>query len=100
MPTTNVEFIKIGATSFSVPLPINKATSVVSQTFTPSSSNQQSAAAPLAFVRICTDTAIYVAFGSNPNAVTSTTARFMMPAGSVDYFEMTIGDKVAICTAP
>jgi hypothetical protein len=76
--------------------------SVVSEVVTTSASNAQSSASTAGkpFVRIATDsTAHYVAFGSNPNAQTGTTARYYMPANSVAIFQINVGNKVAAITA-
>ncbi len=47
--------------------------------------------------RITTDTQIYVSFGTAPNA-TSDAERFLIPAGSVEYFYVKDGDKAAVVT--
>jgi hypothetical protein len=47
--------------------------------------------------RVATDTAIYVSFGSAPNAGTDT-IRFYMPANTVEYFRITSGSKGACIT--
>jgi len=46
-------------------------------------------------VRVCSDTACYVSFGSAPNAGTDT-IRAYMPANLVEYFPVSIGDKAAV----
>jgi len=43
-------------------------------------------------VRLVSTTACHVAFGSNPTATTSST---YLPAGSVEYFKIKGGDKIA-----
>jgi hypothetical protein len=45
--------------------------------------------------RVATDTQVYVSFGSAPNAVTDA-ERFLVPAGSVEYFYVKDGDKAAV----
>lgn len=62
-----------------------------------SSQTTASANASQGFCRVSTDTAIYVAFGSNPTASSST--GFYMPAGSVEYFRVASGNKGAVITA-
>lgn len=54
--------------------------------------------------RVSTDTAVYVAFGTTPDATatastTATGAKIYMPAGTVDYFVVQPGDKGAVATA-
>ena len=49
------------------------------------------------FCRVATDTAVYVSFGSAPNAGTDT-IRFMMPANTVSWFRVAVGDKGAAIT--
>lgn len=48
--------------------------------------------------RVATDTAVYVSFGPAPNA-SSDTIKFFMPAGSVEYFRISSGNKAAVVTA-
>lgn len=50
------------------------------------------------FCRVATDTAVYVSFGSAPNA-TSDTIRVYMPAGCTETFKVRYGDKAAVVTA-
>jgi precorrin isomerase len=87
--------ISSGRSEFMVPV----ASTVSSENITSSASNQQTtltAPAGDALCRVSTDTAVYVAFGANPNALTSTAARFHMPAGAVEYFRVNVGDKAAV----
>lgn len=54
--------------------------------------------------RVSTDTAVYVAFGTTPDATatsptTATGAKIYMPAGTVDYFVVQAGDKGAVAVA-
>ena len=70
----------------------------------PTGSNQQTTAtAPtggsIKVCRVSTDTAVYVAFGSSPNAVTGTTARVYVPANAIEYFVVNASDKAAVVTA-
>ena len=84
--------------------PLMDASTFVSETITPTSSNQQTTqvapSANIAIARVATDTAVYVAFGTSPNALTSTAARAMIPAGGVDYFFVVAGQKAAVVNAP
>jgi hypothetical protein len=89
--------VGFGANALQVPV----ATSVVSENITPSASNQQTTAtAPTGIselmCRVSADTAVYVAFGTNPNALTGTGTRFHMPAGTIEYFRVRPGDKAAV----
>lgn len=95
MATTIVTFCSVGIMKFSSTLPIPDGESAVSETITPSASNQQSAAATKEFCVIGTDTAIYVGFGSNPDA-TSDAAVFMIPANGVMAFQIEVGNKVSV----
>lgn len=68
-----------------------------------SGSNQQTTAvAPstggIKLCRVATDTACYVAFGSNPDATTAGT-RAYLPASAVEYFVVNSADKGACVTA-
>lgn len=70
------------------------------ESLTPSGSNSASTAAAKASQNVCrvaTDTAIYVSFGSAPNAGTDT-VRFYVPAGSIEYFRVGEGNKAAVIT--
>jgi hypothetical protein len=98
MALTQIAFCQVGFLRYGAALPITDGESAVSQTLTPSGSNQQSAASATPFVRVATDTAIYVAIGTAPDATVST-ARFWLPANSVEYFQIEIGNKVAIVTS-
>lgn len=74
---------------------------VTVETETPSGSNAATAAAARAdqpFCRVATDTDVYVSFGTAPNASTDT-IRFLLPAGSVEYFRVPAGSKAAVITA-
>ena len=99
MTTTNIAFVNVGVVTYGNSVPAAYGEDVVSQDITPSASNQQSAAATRDYARVATDTAIYVAIAPNPNASTSTTARFLIPANGVEYFKIQSGNKVAIITA-
>jgi hypothetical protein len=77
------------------------APTLVTEIITPSGSNQATTATALdgrSLCRIATDTAIYVAVGSAPNA-TSDSHRFLVPSGSVEYVRLGVGAKVAVATA-
>jgi hypothetical protein len=75
---------------------------VSSEQKTPSASNQQTTvSAPLVgepcMCSVATDTAVYVAFGSSPDA-TNTALRFFMPANTARSFVVKAGDKAAVAT--
>lgn len=103
MATTTVTFGKI-AKDF----PAIIASSFVSETITPTSSNQQTTVtAPIDTLKdgnivanVATDVQVYVTFGANPNALTSTAARKMIPAGGDVYFVVNGGDECAVTLAP
>ena len=86
--------------------PAMLASTFQSETLTPSAANQVTVmAAPSTdatqlAVCVATDTQVYVTFGPAPNALTSTTARKMIPAGGSEYFRVNVGDKCAVTTAP
>lgn len=68
---------------------------------TPSGSHVATAAAANASQNVCrvaTDTQVYVSFGTAPNAGTDT-IRFLVPAGSVEYFRVSSGSKASVITA-
>lgn len=100
MAVTHIAFGVLGFKRFDVHLPMMDGESVVSEGFTPSGSNQQSAAAPSGkpYVRVSTDTAVYLAFGESPDA-TVTTGRVYLPANGVEYFQIESGNKVAVVAA-
>jgi hypothetical protein len=98
MASLNVTFCKIGATVHGHMIPVSDSETAVSETLTTSGSNTQSAASTLTFVRLVSDAAHWVAIGSNPDA-TTTTGRFYLPANTVEYFQIEIGNKVAGITA-
>lgn len=94
--------VGVGYGSSNIPVPI--ASSVVSENITSSASNQQTTATaptgiPEVMCRVATDTAVYVSFGANPNALTGTTARFYIPANGVEYFRVNPGNKAAVVNA-
>lgn len=99
MASLHVTFCNVGATRFSGLLPITDGESAVSEVVTISGTNAQSSASTKTHVRVGTDAACYIAIGTNPNAESDTTARFWMPANSVEYFEIDLGNKVAGITA-
>jgi hypothetical protein len=72
----------------------------VCETETPSGSNAATTAAAHASQNVCrvaTDTAVYVSFGSAPDA-SSDAVRFYLPANAVEYFRVRSGDKAAVVT--
>ena len=101
MAITHFTFCEVGQVTFNAQIPAAKAASFSSEGIVPSGSNQQTTAAAatsgkLSLVcRVATDTAVYVAFGSNPNALSGTGTRALLPAGAVDYFIVAAGDKAA-----
>lgn len=99
----NLVCVTFGVLDRSMPA-LQMDSNIVSETFTSSGSNQQSAAAPTLssgklVANIVTDTAIYIAVGANPNALTSTTARKLVPAGGDIYIGLRAGEKVALVNA-
>lgn len=65
---------------------------------TPSGSNAVTTAAASATQNVCrvsTDTDVYVSFGAAPDA-SSDAVRFLVPAGSVEYFRVSAGHKAAV----
>ncbi len=84
--------------------PVRLFVATTSETEVPSASNQQTTmTAPGTYqhqpiCRVSTDTAVYVSFGSNPNAGTDTN-RIYMPANAVEYFPCIAGDKGAVINA-
>jgi len=79
------------------------ADGITSEGIVPSGSNQQTTAVAPAigkrpYCRVATDTAVYVTFGTAPDA-TNAAARFFMPANSIDYFVVTAGHEAAVVTA-
>lgn len=98
MALTQITFCLVGAVVYSGLLPAADGESAVSEDITPSGTNQQSAAATKGYARVATDTTVYVALGANPDATVST-GRFLLPANSVEYFQIEVGNKVAVVTA-
>lgn len=67
---------------------------------TPSAVNSATTSAASASQTVCrvsTDTAVYVSFGTAPNAGTDT-IRFFLPANAVEYFRVQSGHKGACIT--
>ena len=80
--------------------PMMYAVGATAETETPSAVNSATTSAASATQTVCrvaTDTAIYVSFGTAPNAGTDT-IRFLMPANSVEYFRVSNGYKGACIT--
>ena len=85
-------------------LPIFVNEGAVSETITSTASNQQTTITAPALghnpvALISTDTAVYVAIGANPNALSGTTRRYLYPAGAVFAIGCAAGDKVAVVNA-
>ena len=81
--------------------PSGYASGATVETETPSGSNATTTAASTGSQNVCrvsTDTAVYVSFGSAPNAGTDT-IRFYVPAGVVEYFRVPAGSKGAVIAA-
>ena len=97
MALTHIAFCQVGFTKNGCSVPAPDGETAVSEGITPSGSNQQSAAADKPMARVATDTAVYVAIGASPDATTAT-GRFFMPANTVEYFQIEIGNKVAVVT--
>lgn len=99
----NISFGKVGNYGDGSKFPALIASTIsTASAITASGSNQQSSvSAPQGgytpVCRVATDAAIFVAFGADPNA-TTTSARVWMPANSVEYFAVEPGDKVAVIT--
>jgi hypothetical protein len=78
---------------------------MVCESKTPSASASATTAAapelggnPRVACRVATDTAVYVSFGSAPNASTDTD-RVFLPAGAIDHFMVKAGDKASVVNA-
>lgn len=97
MALTHLAFCDIGFVKDGTGIPVPDGDSAVSQALTPSGTNQQSSAATKPFVRVATDTTIYVAIAANPDA-TVTGSRFLVLANTVEYFQIDIGNKVGVAT--
>lgn len=104
MATTCITFGSLMTVVNGIQSPLMDASTFVSETITPSAANQTTTAtapaANICIARVATDGSVYVAFGSNPNALTSTSARAMVPAGGVEYFFVSAGQKAAVTNAP
>jgi hypothetical protein len=46
-------------------------------------------------VRLCSTVDCWLTVGSNPTAMVGTAASFLLPAGLVEYIDVTGGDKIA-----
>lgn len=103
MALTQVAFT-ITARDEAAPAIVARSSTV--ESITPSGSNQATTATcPSSFggnrqpvARVATDTAVYVSFGTAPNA-TSDTIRFFLPANAIEYFYVLPGQKAAVVTA-
>ena len=104
MALTHFAFCQVGVGYGQGNIPVPIASSVTSEGIAPSASNQQTTATaptgiPEVMCRVSTDTAVYVTFGTNPNALTGTAARFFIPANGVEYFRVNPGNKAAVVNA-
>lgn len=84
--------------------PIMDASTFTSETIVASGANQQTTAvAVAASYAVCrvtsSDAAVYVAFGTSPNALSGTGTRALIPSGGFDYFAVTPGQKGAVVLA-
>jgi len=50
-------------------------------------------------VRVVADTACWLKTGSNPTAVAGAADNFYLPAGAVEYLDITAGEKIAAIQA-
>lgn len=100
MALTHFAFGRVGAVTGGslIPVMLNPP---AAEGIAPSGSNQQTTATSPSggICRVATDTAVYVAFGSNPNALSGTGSRYYVPADSVEYFQVSEGHKAAVVTA-
>lgn len=72
------------------------------ETITATGSNQSTtavAAAGQTICRVATDAAVYVEFGTAPDASSDGGGRFFIPAGAIEYFAVSTGHKAAAVTA-
>ncbi len=102
MALTHFAFGRVDAQAASALIPVMN-TVFASEAVTPSGSNQTTTAAASSTLgthicRVATDTAVYVSFGSTPNAG-SDTRRFFVPAGAVEYFTVNASEKGAVINA-
>lgn len=97
MATLQYAFCDLGSLQNGCSVPVVNGSTVVSAAITLSASNQQSAAATKPFVRVITDTACYLAIGSNPDA-TVTTSRVYLAANVPESFAVGVGNKIAAAT--
>ena len=107
MAVTQISFCRVGRFEFGSVLPaVETGYGVTSETIAPDgTSKTTTASAPATptgggspWARVATDTAVYVSFGTAPDA-TSDTSRLMVPANAVEYFGVTPGHKISVTTA-
>ncbi len=82
-------------------IPAMLGTPVTSETIATSGSNQSTTAVALPrhnVVRVSTDVACYVAFGTSPDATTAA-GRIYLASGVTEYFGIVAGQKGACVTA-
>lgn len=67
---------------------------VTTQKLASSGTSSQSSAfgSNIEYIRLVSDAAVHVEFGKNPTATTST---IYIPAGDVEYFKVSEGEKIA-----
>lgn len=97
MATLQYAFCNLGSTQNGCSVQVLDGNTIVSAVISLTASSQQSAAATKPFVRVITDTACYVAVGSNPDG-TTTTGRIYLPANAPEYLYVGIGNKIAANT--
>lgn len=102
MALTHFAFSRLGnfGTGYVEGTPVDE--DVVSAGIAPTGSNQQTSITAPAIgercvARVATDTAVYVAFGTSPDASTAA-ARWFCPANTVSFFSVAPGDKGAVIT--
>lgn len=93
--TTNIAFHDA---AFGAGYGVIDGASIVSENITESGANQQSAASTKQFVTVGSTVAVYLAFGSDPDATTAT-ARIYQAAGTSRTYGLGRGSKVAVVTA-
>lgn len=105
MALTHFTFGQAGRSLHGVQVPAMLSSSFSSEGIAPSGSNQQTTATASSdanavnVCRVATDTAVYVAFGASPNALTGTAARVYLSANAIEYFVVPASAKAAVVTA-
>ena len=104
MATTQFAFGPIGYNHGGGVIPHLLAAGIVSQSLTPSGSPGATTAVaqtlggnPRIACRVATDTAVYVSFGTAPNA-SNDASRILVPANTVETVFVNAGDKGSVVT--